>query len=102
MPPALQFVYAVLFLIAEGSGLRMLMAAPNRELELEKSKLFDRELVVPGPGTHNCELPEQLEAAHTLPTKCSVREESTGTDAVSPHSREKKMAASDAEIGKCG
>ena len=33
MPPALQFVYAMLILIAEGSGLRMLMAAPNREHE---------------------------------------------------------------------
>ena len=33
MPPALQFVCALLVLIAEGSGLRMLIAAPNRELE---------------------------------------------------------------------
>ena len=33
MPPALQFVYARLILIAEGSGLRMLMAAPNWEHE---------------------------------------------------------------------
>ena len=33
MPPVLQFVYAMLVLIAEGSGLRMLMATPNRELE---------------------------------------------------------------------
>ena len=33
MPPALQFVRAMLVLIAEGSGLRMFMAAPNRELE---------------------------------------------------------------------
>ena len=31
MPPALQLVYAVLILIAEGSGLRMMIAAPNRE-----------------------------------------------------------------------
>ena len=33
MPPALQFVYAVLILIAEGNAWRILMAAPNRELE---------------------------------------------------------------------
>ena len=44
MPPALQFVSAVLILIAEGNGWRILMAAPNRELEptnlrLRKSKL---------------------------------------------------------------
>ena len=32
MPPALQFVYAVLILIAEGNEWRILMAAPNREL----------------------------------------------------------------------
>ena len=32
MPPALQFVCAVLILIAEGNGWRILMAAPNREL----------------------------------------------------------------------
>ena len=33
MPPALQFVFAKLILIAEANGWRMLMAAPNRELE---------------------------------------------------------------------
>ena len=33
MPPALQFVYAMLILIAEENGWRMLMAAPNLELE---------------------------------------------------------------------
>ena len=33
MPPALQFVYAMLVLIAECNRLGMLMAAPNRELE---------------------------------------------------------------------
>ena len=33
MPPALQFVYAILILIAEGNAWRLLMAAPNRELE---------------------------------------------------------------------
>ena len=33
MPPALQFVCAMLILIAEGNGWRMLMAASNRELE---------------------------------------------------------------------
>ena len=36
---ALQFVCAVLELIAEGSGLRMLMAAPNRELRLSRSEV---------------------------------------------------------------
>ena len=44
MPRALQFVYAVLILIAEGNTWRILMAAPNRELEptilrLRKSEL---------------------------------------------------------------
>ena len=34
MPPALQFVYAMLILIAEGNGWRMLMAASNREEQL--------------------------------------------------------------------
>ena len=33
MPSALQFVYAMLNLIAEASELRMLMAAPSRKLE---------------------------------------------------------------------
>ena len=33
MPPALQFVYAILNLIAEGNAWQILMAAPNRELE---------------------------------------------------------------------
>ena len=33
MPPALQFVHAILIVIAEGNTWRMLMAAPNRELE---------------------------------------------------------------------
>ena len=33
MPPSLQFVYAILIPIAEGNAWRMLMAAPNRELE---------------------------------------------------------------------
>ena len=33
MPPALQFVYAMLVLIAEGSGLRLLVAAPNQKHE---------------------------------------------------------------------
>ena len=40
MPPALQFVYAMLVLIAEGNGWRMLMAAPNRELEPVNLRLF--------------------------------------------------------------
>ena len=43
MPPALQFVYAILVLIAEKNAWRILVAAPNRELEptnlrLRKSK----------------------------------------------------------------
>ena len=33
MPPALQFVYAMLILIGESNGWQMLLAAPNRELE---------------------------------------------------------------------
>ena len=46
MPPALQFVYAMLILIAEGNAWRILMAAPNRELKtinlrLLKSKLAE-------------------------------------------------------------
>ena len=44
MPPALQFVYAVLILIAEGNGWRILMAAPNRELEPENLRLRKSEL----------------------------------------------------------
>ena len=46
MPPALQFVYAVLFLIAEGSGLRMLMAAPNREATRDRDQAtLERDLL---------------------------------------------------------
>ena len=44
MPPALQFVGAMLILIAEGSGLRMLMAAPNRELEPVNLRLLKSEV----------------------------------------------------------
>ena len=44
MPPALQFVYAVLILIAEGSGWRILMEAPNRELEPTNLRLGKSEL----------------------------------------------------------
>ena len=33
MPPALQFAYAMLILIAEGNAWRVLIAAPNCELE---------------------------------------------------------------------
>ena len=44
-PPALQFVYATLFLIAEGNGWRMLMAAPNRELEPVNLRLLKSEVV---------------------------------------------------------
>ena len=44
MPPALQFVYAVLILIAEGNAWRILMAAPNRELEPMNLRLRKSEL----------------------------------------------------------
>ena len=44
MPPALQFVYAILILIAEGNGWRILMAAPNRELEPTNLRLRRSEL----------------------------------------------------------
>ena len=39
MPPALQFLYAILILIAEWNGWRILMAAPNRELETTNLRL---------------------------------------------------------------
>ena len=44
MPPAMQFVYAVLILIAEGNTWRILMAAPNRELEPTNLRLCKSEL----------------------------------------------------------
>ena len=44
MPPALQFVYAVLILLAEGNEWRILMAAPNRELEPSNLRLRKSEL----------------------------------------------------------
>ena len=44
MPPALQFVYAILILIAEGNEWRILMAAPNRELEPTNLRLRSSEL----------------------------------------------------------
>ena len=44
MPPALQFVYAVLILIAEGNEWRILMATPNRELEPSNLRLRKSEL----------------------------------------------------------
>ena len=44
MPPALQFVYALLILIAEGNEWRVLMAAPNRELEPTNLRLLKSEL----------------------------------------------------------
>ena len=43
MPPALQFVYAILILIAEGNAWRMFMAAPNRELEPTNVRLLKSE-----------------------------------------------------------
>ena len=44
MPLDLQFVYAVLILIAEGNGWRILMAAPTRELEPTNLRLRKSEL----------------------------------------------------------
>ena len=44
MPPALQFVYAILILIAKGNAWRMLMATPNRKLESTNLRLFKSEL----------------------------------------------------------
>ena len=44
MPPALQFVYAWLILIAEGNAWRMILAAPNRELEPVNLRLLKSEL----------------------------------------------------------
>ena len=44
MPPALQFVYAMLVLIAEGNAWRVLIAAPNRELEPSNMRLLKSEL----------------------------------------------------------
>ena len=44
MPPALQFVYAVMIIIAEGNAWRILMAAPNRELELTNLRLVSHAL----------------------------------------------------------
>ena len=44
MPPALQFVYAMLILIAGWNAWRILMAAPNRELEPINLRLLKSEL----------------------------------------------------------
>ena len=44
IPPALQFVYAMLILIAEGNGWRIFMAAPNRELEPINLRFLKSEL----------------------------------------------------------
>ena len=44
MPPSLQFAYAMLNLIAEGNAWRILMAAPNRELEPINLRLLKSEL----------------------------------------------------------
>ena len=44
MPPALQFVYAMLILIAEGNAWRVLMAASNRGLEPTNLRLLKSEL----------------------------------------------------------
>ena len=55
MPPALQFVYAMLILIAKGNASGMLMAAPNRELEPENLKLLTYEVAA-----------EWADVSHTL------------------------------------
>ena len=44
MQPALQLVYAMLILIADGNAWRMLMAAPNRELEPVTLRLLKSEV----------------------------------------------------------
>ena len=44
MPPALQIVYTILILIAEGIEWRVLMAAPNRELEPTNLRVLKSEL----------------------------------------------------------
>ena len=44
IPPALQFVYAIFVLIAEGSAWRILIAAPNRELEPTNLRLRKSDL----------------------------------------------------------
>ena len=44
IPPAPQFVYAMLILIAEDNGWRKLLAAPNRELELVNLRLLKTEV----------------------------------------------------------
>ena len=44
MPPALQFMYASLILIAEGNAWRMLMAALDRELEPVNLRLLKPEV----------------------------------------------------------
>ena len=44
MPPALQFVYAMLILIAEGNAWLIIMAAPNCELEPVNLRLLKSEL----------------------------------------------------------
>ena len=44
MSPALQFVNALLNLIAEASGLRILLAVQNRELEPKKLSFLKWEL----------------------------------------------------------
>ena len=44
MPTVLQFVHAMLILIAEGNGWRILMAAPNREFEPGNLRLLKSEV----------------------------------------------------------
>ena len=44
MPPDLHFVYAVLALVSESIGMRVLIAAPNRELERKSLRLLRSKL----------------------------------------------------------
>ena len=44
MPPALQFVYALLVLIVEGSRLRVFMAAPKQKFEPVNLRLHKLEV----------------------------------------------------------
>ena len=63
---------------------------------------IDDELVVLEHGAHDCGLHEQLGGACTWPEKGDVRGKAAGVGGVSPSSRERKMAISDADTIKCG
>ena len=62
MPPALHFLYAMLVLIAEGNGWRMLMADPNRELEPVNFRLLKSEVAA-----------AWAEVSHALRGFCELR-----------------------------